>query len=57
MVFTIRFRVSLPFDFPPPFEVYLIRFRNSGVEVGFGLKKDTGNVELPYARSTGPPSW
>jgi hypothetical protein len=46
-----------PFDFPPPFEVYLIMFRNSGVEVGFGLKKDNGNTELPYVRSTGPPSW
>jgi hypothetical protein len=48
---------TLPFDFPPPFEDYLIRFRNSSVEVGFAQKKDNGKVELPYVRSTGPPSW
>jgi hypothetical protein len=49
-----------PFDFPPPFErfeVYTIMFRNSGVKVGFGLKKDTGNTQFPYVGSTRPPTF
>jgi hypothetical protein len=46
-----------PFDSPPPYEVYTIMFRNSGVKVGFGLKKDTGNTQYPYVGSTRPPTF
>jgi hypothetical protein len=46
-----------PFDFPPPYQIYAVMFASSGVKVGFGLNKDTGNTQYPYVGSIHLPSF